>query len=63
MGVLEQLDLEQGDAPTEQQPEPSVSVGEDIDPFSMRYDFSDWKIDAESTDQILSLLIAVTNLL
>ncbi|MFC4246473.1 hypothetical protein ACFOZ7_05610 [Natribaculum luteum] len=63
MGVLEQLDLEQEDAPTDPDPEPSVSVGEDTDPFSMNYDFEEWKVDAESTDQILSLLIAVTNLL
>lgn len=63
MGVLEQLDYEQGDAPTDPQPEQSVSVGAGADPFSMEYDFSEWKVDAESMDHALSLLIAATNLL
>lgn len=63
MGVLEQLETEQGDAPTDAQPDDSAPVDGAADPFALNYDFSDWEVDTESTDHALSLLIAVTNLL
>lgn len=32
-------------------------------PFSMGYDVEEYQLDAETTDQLLGLLVAVTNLL
>lgn len=34
-----------------------------VDPFSMGYDMDEWKVNAETADQALSLLMVVTNLI
>lgn len=42
-------------------PQPDASGAES--PFSMGYDLSSYEVDAETTDQLLGVLVAVTNLL
>lgn len=42
---------------------PESPAGSEISPFSMSYDMSSYDVDAETTDQMLSVLVAATNLL
>ena len=41
----------------------SPAESRDDSPFSMGYDVEEYQLDAETTDQLLGLLVAVTNLL
>jgi hypothetical protein len=43
--------------------QPGQSIPDEISPFSMGYDFSEYQLDADETDQVLGLMIATTNLL
>lgn len=42
-------------------PEPPVT--RDTSPFSMEYDTGSFALDAETTDQMLTVLVAATNLM
>lgn len=48
-------------AAEDETPQPDGSGAES--PFSMGYDLSSYEVDAETTDQLLGVLVAVTNLL
>lgn len=45
------------------EPEPSTTSSGGSDPFSQDYDLSEWTLDAETVDQVLGILMVVTNLL
>lgn len=50
-------------APTEDQPATDDGPGRDISPFSMNYEVDRYDLDAETTDRMLTVLVAVTNIL
>jgi hypothetical protein len=60
MAFRDALDVNQPAENTESAPAPS---DRDISPFSMGYDTERYALTTETTDQMLTLLLAITNLL
>lgn len=65
MGVISSL--QETDAPdgttAEPTPDRETAAERTDDPFLQQYDTADWKVDTETVNQLLTGLVAVTNLL
>lgn len=45
------------------QPEASAVLDDESSPFSMSYDTGDWNLDSDDLNNVLTALVAATNLL